>query len=86
MQKNATNNETIYFFILSAVITLPVFATTPTKNYDDCILNHLKGTESNSAVQVIKEACASKFLPTQRSGKGLFFPEIKSATSFFILI
>ena len=69
--------------MLGAAIALPVCSTTPATNYDDCILNNLKGTESNAAVQAIKEACASKFSPNQRLGKGLFFPEIKPATSFF---
>ena len=40
------------------------------QNYEDCILNNMKGVQSDIAAQAILDACRSKF-PNANGGAGL---------------
>ena len=55
--------KNIIFAISAAIIAVSFFAFKPssTKNYEDCVLENMKGVESDSAARYIQATCRAKF-------------------------
>jgi hypothetical protein len=74
--------------ISAALIALVWFLNTP-KNFEDCVLKYLKGSESSSAAVAINNACAKKFPTVKKdtlsvpAGLVDFSVKLQPETSFY---